>query len=119
MSGGSLQGRFLEAYEFAIRTHVTRTVRPEDAHLAERYPKLTILAMSRDFQASVAKEILLAKQMQELGTATQEEIFQRTSEIGKQLGQRYLKPELRPSEEAFEVAKERLRKKQNEEGDEA
>lgn len=115
----TLQGRFLQAYEFAIRTHVTRTIRPEDAHLAERYPKLTILAMSRDFQASVAKEILVAKQMQELGTATEEEIFQRTSDIGKQLGQRYLKPDLRPSDDAFEVAKDRLRKKQNEEGDNA
>jgi hypothetical protein len=119
MSQQQLQGRFLEAYEFAIRTHITRSVRVEDTHFAERYPKLTILALSRDFQAVVARDILLAKQMQELGTATAEEIFERTSEIGKQLGQRYLKPNLRPSEDAFEVAKERLRKKQEEEGDDA
>jgi hypothetical protein len=119
MSQQQLQGRFLEAYEFAIRTHITRSVRVEDTHFAERYPKLTILALSRDFQAVVARDILLAKQMQELGTATAEEIFERTSEIGKQLGQRYLKPNLRPSEDAFGVAKERLRKKQEDEGDDA
>jgi phosphopantothenoylcysteine synthetase/decarboxylase len=114
-----LQGRFLEAYEFAVRTHVTRTIRAEDAHLAERYPKLTILAMSQDFQAKTAHDILLAKQMQELGTASADEIFQRTSDIGKSLGQRYLRGDLRPSDAAYEVAKSRLRKKQEEEGDEA
>jgi hypothetical protein len=114
-----LQGRFLEAYEFAIRTHIARRIAPEDEAMAQRYPKLTILAMSRDFQATVARDILLAKQMQELGTASSDEIFERTAAIGKELGKKYLKPEVRPSDEAFEVAQAKLRKKQLEEGDDA
>ena len=114
-----LQGRFLEAYEFALRTHIHRRIAPEDEALAQRYPKLTILAMSREFQATTARDILLAKQMQELGTASSDEIFERTAAIGKELGKKYLKPEHRPSDEAFEVAQAKLRKKQLEEGDDA
>ncbi len=116
----SLHGRFLEAYEFAIRTHIQKSISPEDESMAQRYPKLTILGMSRDFQASIAKEILLAKQMQEEGTANSDEIFERTSQIGKQLGQKYLSSAgLQMSEAEFRLAQEKLRKKQMEEGDDA
>lgn len=110
-----LTGRYLAAYEFAVRTHVQRRVAPEDASLAEAYPKLTVLALSPDFRATFAKDIILAKQMQETGTATSAETFQRTSEIGKRLAEVYLfskSPELRPTESEFAIAQQRVREKQ-------
>jgi hypothetical protein len=110
----SLTGRFLEAYEFAVRTNVTRQIRREDAHFAELFPKLTTLALSGEFNASLAHDILLAKQMQETGAATEGETFERTSEIGKRLANQYLygkNPELRPTNEEYEVAKQSVKRK--------
>jgi hypothetical protein len=115
-----LRGRFLDAYEFAVRTHVTRTIADSDVHLAQLYPKLTILAMSNDFNAVTARDILYTKQLQEEGSTTEEDIFQRTSEIGKKLGEKYLyqkNSHLRPSDEQYELAKNKLRTKQINEGD--
>jgi hypothetical protein len=113
----SLTGRYLESYEFAVRTHVNRNVLPNDVSLAQRYPKLTLLALSREFNAKIAYDIILAKQRAESG----EDMFEATAEIGKTLAERYVysrDPTLRPSTEQFEVAKEELRKKQLEDDNE-
>lgn len=111
-----LTGRHLEAYEFALRTHVARRIRAEDTALAQRYPKLTLLALSPEFNAKIAHDIILAKQRADGG----EDMFEHTAEIGRTLAERYVysrDPTLRPTPEQFETAKSELRKKQIEEGD--
>jgi hypothetical protein len=110
----SLSGRFLEAYEFTIRTHLSRRVAPDDAKFAELFPKLTTLALSSEFNARLAHDILLAKQLQETGVATEDQTFERTSEIGQRLAKQYLygkNPELRPTEQEYQIAKDRVKRK--------
>ncbi len=106
-----LSGRFKDAYEFAVRTHVNRRVDPADNGVAAMYPKLTLLALSSEFNAKMIMDILVAKQRAEAG----EDMFEETANIGKRLAERYVysrDPSLRPTEEQFEVAKQELRKKQ-------
>jgi hypothetical protein len=112
----SLSGRFREAYEFSLRTHVHRRVSPSDNALARAYPKLTILALSDDYNAVFARDILLAKQRAEQG----EDMFEHTAEIGRRLAEKYVyskDPSLRPTDSEFLAAKETLRVKQMEEED--
>ncbi len=109
-----LTGRFRDTYEFAIRTHIARKIRPEDSVFAQTYPKLTLLALSPEFNAKMAYDIILAKQRAEGG----EDMFERTAEIGRSLAERYMysrDPSLRPTPEQYETAKSELRKKQQDE----
>jgi len=109
----SLKGVYLESYEYALRVVQNKKILETDRHLSERYPKLTILAMSPQFDQNMLYEIILAKQKQELNEETSDANFERTSKIGKQLAERYIyekNPDLRPNEEAYTNAQEKLRK---------
>lgn len=112
MSNNNLTGVYLDMYEYALRTNKNRKIQQTDEQLAERYPKLTILALSDRFDVKMLYEIIYAKQLQELGEETNSETFERTSKIGKQLAERYIyekNPDLRPNEETYTNAQERLR----------
>lgn len=113
-----LSGIYLQQYEYALRTNEARGVLQSDTHLAERYPKLTMLALSPKFDKSMAFDIIYAKQLQETNQETSEQTFERTSRIGKKLADTYLysqNPSLRPTNEQFDIATERLRERQLEE----
>lgn len=110
-----LTGVYLTMYEYAIRTHEARGVLQNDVGLAERYPKLTMLALSPKFDKRMAFDIIYAKQLQETNQETSEQTFERTSRIGKKLADTYLysqNPTLRPTNEQLEIASERLRERQ-------
>jgi hypothetical protein len=113
-----LTGIYLTMYEYALRTHEARGVLNQDTHLAERYPKLTMLSMSPKFDKQMAFDIIYAKQLQETNQETTEQTFERTSRLGKKLADTYLysqNPTLRPTNEQFTVASNRLRERQQEE----
>lgn len=113
-----LTGVYLTMYEYALRTHEARGVLENDVSLAERYPKLTMLAMSPKFDKRMAFDIIYAKQLQETNQETTEQTFERTSRLGKKLADTYLysqNPSLRPTDEQFTVASNRLRERQEEE----
>jgi hypothetical protein len=113
-----LTGVYLNMYEYALRTNEARGVLETDTQMAERYPKLTMLALSPKFDKRTAFDIIYAKQLQETNQETSEQTFERTSRIGKKLADTYLysqNPSLRPSNEQFNVARNRLRERQQEE----
>ena len=113
-----LTGIYLTMYEYALRTHEARGVLQDDVALAERYPKLTMLAMSPKFDKRMAFDIIYAKQLQETNQETTEQTFERTSKLGKKLADTYLysqNPALRPTNEQFAVASNRLRERQQQE----
>ncbi len=117
METNKLIGVYLEQYNYALRTHSTRTVSQEDLQLSQRYPKLTMLAMSPKFDKNMLYDIIYAKQLQETNQETSNETFERTKIIGKKLANTYLysqNPSLRPTDEQFKVAEEKLRKRQEE-----
>jgi hypothetical protein len=114
----SLTGKYLELYEFVVRTHVNNGIVNGDEKYAELFPKFTMLALSPDFRSHLAREIIYAKQLQETGVETPEETLNRTADIGRLLAETYLyqrTPELRPSDHEFEEARQKVRNFQNEE----
>ena len=115
-----LSGVYLSMYEYAIRTHEARGVLNQDTQLAERYPKLTMLALSPKFDKRMAFDIIYAKQLQETNQETSEQTFERTSRIGKKLADTYLysqNPTLRPTDDQLETARNRLREQQLQENE--
>jgi|LauGreDrversion4_2_1035121.scaffolds.fasta_scaffold683779_1 hypothetical protein len=116
-----LKGRYLELYQFVVRTHVNNGIVNGDEKYASLFPKFTMLALSPEFRSHLAHDIILAKQLQEMGLETSEETFERTTEIGRRLADKYLyerNPELRPNENEFSEACERVRKFQSDESKE-
>jgi len=115
-----LSGIYLQQYEYALRTNEARGVLQSDTHLAERYPKLTMLALSPKFDKRMAFDIIYAKQLQETNQETSEQTFERTSRIGKKLADTYLysqNPTLRPTDDQLDVARNRLREQQLQESE--